>query len=62
MRKVFRFFTFEVLTSEGEREHITVRTYSLSDAEAALEKAVKVRGYEVEAVKRLRKVRHAVAV
>lgn len=62
MRKGFRFFTFEVLTSEGERERITVRTHSLSEAETALNKAVTVRGYEVEEVKRLRKVRHAVAV
>lgn len=62
MRKVFKLFTFEVLTSEGETEHITFRELSLADAEAALKKAAEVRGYEIVESKRLRKVRRAVAV
>lgn len=60
--KGYKLFTFEVLTSLGDIEHITFRELSLSDAEASLKKAAKVRGYEIVESKRLRKVRRAVAV
>ena len=62
MKNKSRFITFEVVTSDGDTEHITFRVNTLSEAEAALKKAAKVRGIEFEAVKRLRKVRHAVAL